>query len=162
MDVQINIIGFDVDDEADRQLKEVAEAGGGEYTTVSNKQQLNDEITKSWKETIGKTTWVFWNVGNINNINWDSVRMSQQLSEMFNKHIDSRNRERNRMNAAVSKLEENKLIDFDVHNKISEILSRRENIIKNYGDKIDKDKNNEIFEIADGLKKKVDQMTEDK
>lgn len=28
MDVQINIIGFDVDDEADRQLKEVARAGG--------------------------------------------------------------------------------------------------------------------------------------
>lgn len=88
--------------------------------------------------------------------------MSQQLNEMLNKHIDSRNRERNRMNAVVSKLEENKLIDFDVHNKISEILSRREHIIKDYADKIDKDKNNEIFEIADRLKKKVDQMTEDK
>lgn len=34
IDATVNIIGFDVDDEGQQQLKEIAEAGGGEYDTV--------------------------------------------------------------------------------------------------------------------------------
>jgi hypothetical protein len=37
----VNAIGFDVDNEAQQQLKAVAEAGGGEYFSASNSNDLN-------------------------------------------------------------------------------------------------------------------------
>ncbi|MGV3466871.1 MAG: vWA domain-containing protein, partial [Heyndrickxia sp.] len=125
MDIQINIIGFDVDNEADRQLKEVAKAGGGEYTSVRTKQQLDDEVAKNWREAMGKTTWRFWAVGNANNINWDSVDMSQQLQGLYNKNITARNRESDRINTALNKLLENRMIDLDKKSAISDILFKR-------------------------------------
>lgn len=47
---EINIIGFDEDDEASPRLKEVAEAGSGECTSANRKQDLiisrNRELTR--------------------------------------------------------------------------------------------------------------------
>ena len=37
----VNIIGFDLDDEGQRQLKAVADAGGGEYSSVDSKVELD-------------------------------------------------------------------------------------------------------------------------
>lgn len=161
MDVQINIIGFDVDNKADRQLKEVAKAGGGEYTSVKNKQQLDDEITKSWKESMGKTTWRFWVAGNHNNINWDSVGMSNQLRKLFNNHITSRNRELERMNEALNQLLEDKIIDLDTKSATSDFLFKRHEAIKNYADTIQNEKHTEIFDTAERLKKIIDRITKD-
>lgn len=161
MDVQINIIGFDVDNEADRQLKEVAKAGGGEYTSVKNKQQLDDEITKSWKESMGKTTWRFWVAGNHNNINWDSVGMSNQLRKLYNNQITSRNRELDRMNKALNQLLEDKIIDYDTKSATYDLLFKRHEAIKNYADSIQNDKNTEIFDTADRLKIIIDRITND-
>ncbi|GIN91567.1 hypothetical protein J6TS1_15270 [Siminovitchia terrae] len=160
-DLQINIIGFDVDNEADRQLKEVASAGGGEYTSVKNKQELDEEITKNWKERLSKTTWRFWLAGNINNINWASVGMSNELRDLENDHITSRNRELDRMNAALTLLLSNDLIDFDTETAISDILYERTAAIKDYANEVIAEKHNEIFDTADSLKEKVDHVTKD-
>ncbi|RWR07298.1 VWA domain-containing protein [Siminovitchia fortis] len=160
-DLQINIIGFDVDNEADRQLKEVASAGGGEYTSVKNKQELDDEITKNWKESLGKTTWRFWLAGNINNINWASVGMSNELRGLENNHITSRNREHDRMKAALNELLSSDLVDLDTKSAISDILFERTNAIKDYADGIKSEKHNEIFDTAESLKEKVDHVTKD-
>ncbi len=160
-DLQINIIGFDVDNEADRQLKEVASAGGGEYKSVKNKQELDEEITKNWKERLSKTTWRFWLAGNINHINWASVGMSNELRDLENDHITSRNRELDRMNAALTLLLSNDLIDFDTETAISDILYERTAAIKDYANEVISEKHNEIFDTADSLKEKVDYVTED-
>lgn len=53
----VNIIGFDIDNEAQNLLKEVASAGNGEFTYVSSEQDLKkymkaqyEEILKAWRE----------------------------------------------------------------------------------------------------------------
>lgn len=161
MDIQINIIGFDVDSKADQQLKEVAKAGGGEYTSVKNKQQLDNEITKSWKESMGKTTWRFWVVGKSNNINWDSVRMSQELGKLFDNHITSRNREFERMNNVLNKLTEEKQMDINTKSAISDLLYKRLESIKEYSDDIQSEKHKEIFDTANRLKKIINNITKD-
>lgn len=53
----VNIIGFDVDDEGQRLLKEVADAGNGEFTYVNSERELKkymreqyEEIQKKWYE----------------------------------------------------------------------------------------------------------------
>src|SRR5690606_24237196 len=44
----VNIIGFDVDNEGQRALKKVAEAGGGKYTTVSSGEDLQRYLEKEY------------------------------------------------------------------------------------------------------------------
>lgn len=158
-DLQINIIGFDVDNEADRQLKEVASAGGGKYTSVNNKQELDEQITKNWKESLGKTTWRLWLAGNINDINWASVGMSNELRGLQNNHITSRNRELNCMKAALSELLSNDLVDLNTENAISDLIFERTDAIKEYADGVHSEKHDEIYDTADSLKEKADQIT---
>lgn len=59
----VNIIGFDVDNEGQKILKQVAESGGGTFTSVDNDQALKDYLNKEytglqeewrkWKNTTG-------------------------------------------------------------------------------------------------------------
>ncbi|NBJ71098.1 MULTISPECIES: VWA domain-containing protein [Clostridia] len=160
-DLTINIIGFDVDDKADRQLKEVAQAGGGEYQSVKNKQELDQQITKNWKESMGKTTWRFWSSGNINDINWASVEMSNNLMSLVNKHNDSRNRENNRMMGALNELVDVKIIDDDMALAISDLLDERTSVIQEFAERISTKKQDEITQTADELKEKIDYITKD-
>ncbi|RSD28730.1 vWA domain-containing protein [Mesobacillus subterraneus] len=44
----VNIIGFDVDSEAENQLKAVAEAGNGEYFKADNPEELKNTIQYEW------------------------------------------------------------------------------------------------------------------
>ncbi|GAM14723.1 vWA domain-containing protein [Mesobacillus selenatarsenatis] len=47
-DSSVNIIGFDVDGEAENQLKAVAEAGNGEYFKADNPEELKNTIQYEW------------------------------------------------------------------------------------------------------------------
>jgi len=44
----VNIIGFDVDQDAENQLKAVAEAGNGEYIAADTIEDLHSSITQKW------------------------------------------------------------------------------------------------------------------
>nr|MDF9460432.1 hypothetical protein [Bacillus pumilus] len=41
IDTIVNIIGFDVNEKEAKSLKSVAKAGGGQYQTVANAEELN-------------------------------------------------------------------------------------------------------------------------
>ena len=49
IEAKVNIIGFDVDDEGQNQLREAAEAGGGKYATVRDQSGFEDVLLKKWK-----------------------------------------------------------------------------------------------------------------
>ncbi|MCG7335273.1 VWA domain-containing protein [Sporosarcina sp. ACRSM] len=52
IEAKVNIIGFDVDDEGQNQLREAAEAGGGKYATVRDKSGFEDVLLKKWKPSL--------------------------------------------------------------------------------------------------------------
>ncbi|WP_340002859.1 VWA domain-containing protein [Oceanobacillus sp. FSL K6-0127] len=76
-DVQpiINIIGFQVDDEAQELLEQVAEAGKGEFTYAGNKQDLEDY----WEEEYNRLqeAWETWQQEGMKRAD----ELSQQLME---------------------------------------------------------------------------------
>ncbi|WP_226655954.1 vWA domain-containing protein [Pseudalkalibacillus hwajinpoensis] len=53
----VNIIGFDVDAEAENQLKEVAAAGNGEYFQADSPDDLKQTIEYEWLPSIGDLAW---------------------------------------------------------------------------------------------------------
>ncbi|MFO7288960.1 D-amino-acid dehydrogenase [Planifilum fulgidum] len=54
----VNIIGFDVDNEGQRALKKVAEAGGGKYTTVSTGEDLKKHLEGEYRRL--SVEWMDW------------------------------------------------------------------------------------------------------
>lgn len=54
----VNIIGFDVDNEGQKLLKEVADAGDGEFVYVGSETQLKDYMTEQY-EAVQKQ-WIEW------------------------------------------------------------------------------------------------------
>jgi Ca-activated chloride channel homolog len=53
----VNIIGFDVDNEGQKQLKAVAEAAGGTYTDVKNQDELRKQFEQNREEAL---KWYHW------------------------------------------------------------------------------------------------------
>ena len=106
--VNINIIGFDVDSEADEQLKNVAEAGGGEYSSVKTKQQLS-EIENVWKEAINKNTWRWWAVHRFSDNVWTTVDHYNALRDISSTYQSMLQNEQTRMTQTLNLLEKEKL-----------------------------------------------------
>jgi Ca-activated chloride channel homolog len=86
----VNVIGFNVDGEAQKQLKAVAKNSDGMYTTVTSAEQLENEFNRNkevleswnqWKEDAlydldGKSTDVFFGIRDYS-INYDQKARAQ-------------------------------------------------------------------------------------
>ncbi|QFT87764.1 von Willebrand factor type A domain protein [Bacillus sp. THAF10] len=57
MDPIVNIIGFGVNNEDSKKLKEIADAAGGNYADVHNQSQLNEQFSKSVDEVLKWQAW---------------------------------------------------------------------------------------------------------
>ena len=124
----INIIGFQVDNEAQALLKQVAEAGNGEFSLVSSKQELD----KYWREEYNRMmdAWKEWrNEG------------MEKAKELRNELIDTarKNRESILDKTAIEFKRAKELIDYleekeyeNTRNLWSYFYSRK-NSIWNYG-----------------------------
>lgn len=107
----VNIIGFDVDNEGQQQLKKVAEAGGGSYRTVNDKDSLRDELKRHAADLNRLNNISFEKaVQNIDDsYKQDDKRNDQNHSSM----VEAVNRERSRMNYALNYLLEKEKITSD-------------------------------------------------
>ena len=61
----VNIIGFDLNDEGQRQLKAVADAGGGKYSSVDSKVELNKYFEEERRRLYN--AWSAWAREHYNN-----------------------------------------------------------------------------------------------
>ncbi|TCP69235.1 VWA domain-containing protein [Baia soyae] len=70
----VNIIGFDVDNAGQQALKKVAEAGGGEYSTVQSEKDLREYFDKKNRDMYWK--WNSW--GTKASLSLHSQRLSRK------------------------------------------------------------------------------------
>ncbi|WP_316568197.1 VWA domain-containing protein [Neobacillus sp. YIM B06451] len=153
--VKINIIGFDVDDAADQQLKVVAEAGGGEYSSVKTKQEL-EEIKNVWKEKININTWRWWAVHRFADNVWTTLDHNNAVDSLMGKSYKLRKNEEKRFKELLDRLEEKGMIDAVKKNAISKWLWDRNDKINTYFSDLDKKKSDEIKAKSEDLSKKLD------
>ncbi|WP_052737905.1 VWA domain-containing protein [Bacillus sp. SA1-12] len=82
----VNIIGYDVDNEGQELLKEVANAGAGKYETVSSQEQFEDFFKKEKSRLI--EAWYEWESTNVDKVyDSESIRKDEinaKESEMRN------------------------------------------------------------------------------
>lgn len=153
--VKINIIGFDVDTEADRQLKAVADAGGGEYSSVKTKQQLA-EIKDVWKEAININTWRWWAVHRFADNVWTTLDHYNAVGKINSKYNTTFENERKRITEALDRLEKEEFIDAVQRNALNQVLRDRDDKIRTYMNDLDSKKRDEIKTKSDELSEKLD------
>lgn len=115
---QVNIIGFDVDDEGQNQLKQVAEASKGQYATVSDKSDLETLILKKWRPTIGQLVFTNGPIG------WDYLDVRHSLDDLYEPLSYAAERELSRLRASIKILKNEKMITPDQATELNELAEK--------------------------------------
>ncbi|SFG60276.1 D-amino-acid dehydrogenase [Planifilum fulgidum] len=100
----VNIIGFDVDNEGQRALKKVAEAGGGKYTTVNTGEDLRKHLEEEYKRLAKE--WEMWGIKSYLETTNIWAEKYDVIDEADVSMIDKCTRERSRMLEAEEYLAE--------------------------------------------------------
>lgn len=114
IEAKVNIIGFDVDDEGQKQLKQVAEAGGGNYATVRDQSEFEDVILKKWKPSI------FQVIGTQGVQLHEYVDQKERLLNIYGPLYNASEREASRIKVAVNYLVNNHLISSENGTAVAE------------------------------------------
>ncbi|OAT84727.1 hypothetical protein A6P54_20890 [Bacillus sp. MKU004] len=99
----INVIGFNVDAEAQSQLKQVAESSEGIYTTVANKEQLTKEFNRT-QEVLER--WENWKQDALTNVENQNLDNKTDISEYSNDFNLVQDQQKLRINDLLSLLRE--------------------------------------------------------
>ncbi|MCG3087892.1 vWA domain-containing protein [Sporosarcina cyprini] len=120
---KVNIIGFDVDQQGEQQLKAVAEAGKGEYISAKTIDELDQSITKQWlpslQDIMGKSNSLLkhWGQGYDEMVNRSAI-----ASQFWYASLN----ESSRMFEALQVMRSEKMITAEVYDQIKEMINAKE------------------------------------
>ncbi|MFI8684538.1 VWA domain-containing protein [Rossellomorea sp. NPDC077527] len=107
----LNIIGYQVDNEGLAQLKEMADATGGNYINARS----HDDLVTEFKQTADMAkVWSQWHEDSVKALNdlYDTVKM--QLDNWYNEQEENSNREINNLEQVTNYLNTQGIIDDSV------------------------------------------------
>jgi Ca-activated chloride channel family protein len=153
IEANVNIIGFDVDDEGQQQLKQVAEAGGGTYATVRSKEELEETILKEWSPSLGALAWIHTEKVNP----WDHLAEMKRFDKEYDGFNQASRRERDRISAAVSHLHSEQLIEQETVSQLSDLADEMYEKRSQYASDLREMKFAEMQEEIDQISQQVDE-----
>ncbi|KMY55486.1 hypothetical protein AC623_17355 [Bacillus sp. FJAT-27231] len=151
---KVNIIGFDVDDLGQKQLKAVAEAGGGAYATVKTKDELETQMIKKWRPSI------FEIVGKQGVPLNEYVDKTGELTDYKMHLIDLSNYEKNRIANAVYFLSNHQLIDDKTKEETLALAEDMNELRNDHFTKVYEMKKQELEEAKNRIDKEVSDWKE--
>lgn len=154
--VKVNIIGFNVDDEGQRQLKAAAEAGNGVYYTVNSKVELENTLTKLMGEAMSSIEKNIAKATSITDINFRSADLYEKVRGLETKLSDVAFAEKDLMGMALSELakqekikpEEREAIQQLIDDRYEEMVSFGETLTKQAFEKVDQKRQELIDQIS--------------
>ncbi|WP_168412919.1 vWA domain-containing protein [Bacillus salacetis] len=156
---EVNIIGFDVDNEGQVKLKEVAEAGGGQYKSVYSESELNSYLKEEYRRLYWE--WLAWGndryfdiLGQSNDIYFE---MLGYKNDIYFKSLGAKNI----MSNLRYKLKEmDKFKDDEAEDEYRELIKIRHETVDEYFDHEAERKNKIRKDMRDKLEKKVKELKE--
>lgn len=127
----VNIIGFQVDNEAQQLLKKVAEAGNGEFTYAGSKQDLD----KYWKEEYQRLmdAWEQWKNESLKDAEAQKQALMDKAEETGQSIMDKSEEEFKRAQVLQEHLKEKEIIDLKMSGDLWSMLQKRQSDIWWYG-----------------------------
>ncbi|MBD8005041.1 VWA domain-containing protein [Bacillus norwichensis] len=158
----VNIIGFAVDNEGQKLLRQVAASGGGEFTSVDNGEALKDYLNKAYDKLRGE--WTIWKEKGEGDAN---IQKEKKQGIINNTTIDMQilaNKEYEKLLAALRFLE-NKYGNTIPHGEIWNQVTERKNFVWNYardtGDRLYRAATKSGNEVYDEIKEEGDKNIDD-
>ncbi|MFP7476783.1 vWA domain-containing protein [Terribacillus saccharophilus] len=139
----VNVIGFDVDEESENQLSDVAAAGKGEYYAASSASDLQTTIEYEW---LPSDLDLAWAPVNIPPNGWEVGDEYERQRQVLDKIPNIMANEEMRYEAALTRLSEEKVITEEMNNAVSQLIQERFDIAKE--------------EVSDLEQEKIDQVNE--
>ncbi|MDR6227036.1 vWA domain-containing protein [Desmospora profundinema] len=134
----VNIIGFDVDDKGQKELKQVAEAGAGVYETVNTEEELQEFMERE-REKI-EEAWEDWKNENYGSTAQQKSDKYSNLADLESEFYNIFSQEESRLHRLEMIMDDMGLIGGD-NNKVDDLIqSRGEKLdiyISDYSDKLE-------------------------
>ncbi|MCS1352446.1 VWA domain-containing protein [Mechercharimyces sp. CAU 1602] len=126
----VNIVGFDVDNEAQQELKKIADIGGGEYETAKSAEDLNSYFNKKNTELI--LAWSKWwaksfqEITKMHGEKWSALK---KISPEFREQILM---EKTRLDIALSQMRIDKKVSLESGNELQRLIQTRYSKLQKY------------------------------
>ncbi|MFC4404982.1 vWA domain-containing protein [Gracilibacillus xinjiangensis] len=154
----VNIIGFQVDAEAEAQLTKVAEAGQGEYFSANNGEELLSTIEYEWLPSTIELTWAPVNM----TPNGFAITHERQRVDGLSYGLEySLKRENHRFETVLHLLIEEGILSESLMKQIEDILSKREEEILTLNEQLRETKREAVDNKADEIKEEVNAWVEE-
>ncbi|WP_153721608.1 VWA domain-containing protein [Sporosarcina cascadiensis] len=147
IEAKVNIIGFDVDDEGQNQLKQVAEAGGGQYATVRNQSEFEEVLIHKWQPS---RMQVITQQGVKLQ---DSVWKMEELIDLYGRLTNLATRESQRITDAASFLRNEGYISDEAADEVIETAKQQQEMRNTHFEELKNQKNDE----AEAAKEEIDE-----
>lgn len=148
---KVNIIGFDVDDEGQKQLKDVADAGDGIYATVRDKSELETQVLKKWRPTM-------WQLIQTQGPGLkDTTEAWQRLIDIHNPLYYASTREETRIKNAAYFLSDKKLISDEAKSYVLTTAEEMSEIRESHFKEIYEKKEEEMWAASKEIDAKIEE-----
>jgi Ca-activated chloride channel homolog len=147
----VNIIGFDVDAEAENQLKKVADAGNGEYFQANSPDDLKQTIEYEWLPSMGDLAWAHTMAPNGWEISDEYKKAEEAPREMF--HISKR--EALRIDESIGIMEENEWITEQQAIELKDWNNERKNAFYELYQQLGERNRNKVNTHAEQIRKDI-------
>lgn len=150
---KVNIIGFNVDQKGEDQLKAVAEAGNGEYISADNSEELNNSIAEKWViPSMIDTLYIQLSGPNgfaVSNAKYSIGQLSMKLSNAVN--IES-----SRFREMIKVLVSEEMITSEQEEELTEKVNQHADQLKAINTQLRDDKNREVDEEYERIHQNID------
>lgn len=158
---EVNIIGFDVDNEGQKQLEEVAKAGNGQYKSVYSESELNEYLEQEYSRLYWE--WLAWG----NDRKFDILAQS---NDIYFELLASSNDVNFKLLAAKNEMssirydlvELDKFKDDEAVDRYNELINLRYDTVRQHFRQEVERKDEIRKEIKEKLNEQVNQLKEEK
>ena len=158
---EVNIIGFDVDNEGQTQLEAVAKAGNGQYKSVYSESDLNEYLKQEHSRLYWE--WLAWGNDRYLEILQQSNNIAGDLLQYNNEIYGKSLSENNKMHSLQYRLTEfEKFKDDEAVDRYKELANTRHETLTQYFRQEKERKDAIRKEMHEQLEKKVKETGEEK
>lgn len=150
----VNIIGFDVKNSEQQQLKNTAEAGKGNYATVSTADELYQTLNKEYEKLYKQ--WEDWKIDQYFSLNTQWADLFMNIKKAHMEINDVINKEHYNLKNNISYLNEKEIIDYNKKLSLEKLIKLRFETLTSYYN----DRERELINLITENEKKMKQQLE--
>ncbi|MFC4075477.1 vWA domain-containing protein [Salinithrix halophila] len=151
---KVNIIGFDVNNSEQQSLKEVAEAGGGTFTSASSKEGLKSYFRGEYNQLI--LDWYGYNTKVTGEIVEQASKRQSKLYDLSSKAYDIQEQEKDRADKAIEYLRNKGYRQIDTYEYSDKRTGRLFDYFKGMVGNIE----SKLIENSNKIEEKIDEKSQ--